>query len=202
MVVAITGGIASGKSAVTKQLSAGLQARVFDADAEARRLVDEDAAVRTELVGAFGPAVLGPGGQVDRPALRRIIFQDDAQRRALEGILHPRIRASWRSLLEENLLSAPSSLLLFDIPLLYETGAEVFLDRVVVVGCRFETQLRRLTEIRRLDETVARKIIASQLPLADKISRCQHLIWNDSTSSAFEAQVNLLAAHLRQLLAR
>ena len=195
MVVAITGGIASGKSTVTHQLAASLKARVFDSDLEARRLVDQDAAVRAELVSAFGPSVLGPSGQVDRPTLRRIVFQDDAQRRVLEGILHPRIRVTWRSLVEENLHSAPSSPLLLDIPLLYETGAEVFLDRVVVVGCRFETQLRRLTEIRRLDESVARKIIASQLPLADKISRCQHLIWNDSTPSALEAQVKIFAAY-------
>ncbi len=197
MVVAITGGIASGKTTVTKQLAAGLAARVFDADAEARRLVDDDADVRRELERVFGPSVVGPGGQVDRPALRKIVFHDDDQRRGLERILHPRIRTAWRALVEENLHSGSTSVLLVDIPLLYETGAEVLLDRVVVVGCRFETQLRRLTEIRRLDETVARKIIASQLPLAEKISRCQHLIWNDSTPSALEAQVNLLVAHLR-----
>ena len=101
--------------------------------------------------------------------------------------------------MEEHLHSGPNAPLVLDIPLLYETGAEVLLDRVVVVGCRFETQLRRLTELRRLDETVARKIIASQFPLADKISRCQHLIWNDSTPSALEAQVKLLVAHLRHL---
>ena len=197
MVVAITGGIASGKTTVTRQLAAGLDAQVFDADVEARRLVEEDADVRRELEAAFGSSVLGPDGQVDRPALRKIVFHNDEPRRTLERILHPRIRAAWRTRMEENLLSGSTSVLLVDIPLLYETGAEVLLDRVVVVGCRFETQLRRLTEIRRLDETVARKIIASQLPLAEKISRCQHLIWNDSTPFALEAQVNLLVGHLR-----
>ncbi len=197
MVVAITGGIASGKTTVTRQLAAGLAASVFDADAEARRLVDDEADVRRELAQVFGPSILAADGQVDRPALRKIVFHDDAQRLRLERILHPRIRASWRALVEENLHSGSTSVLLVDIPLLYETGAEVLLDRVVVVGCRFETQLRRLTDIRRLDETVARKIIASQLPLAEKISRCQHLIWNDSTPFALEAQVNLLVGHLR-----
>ncbi len=197
MVVAITGGIASGKTTVTRQLATGLNARVFDADAEARRLVDDDAEVRREVARAFGSSILDPDGQVDRPALRKIVFHDDGQRRALERILHPRIRTAWRTLVEENLLSGSTSVLLVDIPLLYETGAEVLLDRVVVVGCRFETQLRRLTEIRRLDETVAREIIASQFPLAEKISRCQHLIWNDSTPFALEAQANLLVDHLR-----
>jgi dephospho-CoA kinase len=199
MVVAITGGIASGKSTVTKQLADGLGATVFDSDLEARRLVDEDADVRRELVETFGPSVVSAEGRVDRPALRRIVFDDEARRRGLEGILHPRIRAAWRRSVEEHLHSTPIAPLVIDIPLLYETGAEVLLDRVVVVGCRFETQLRRLTEIRHLDETVARKIIASQFPLADKISRCQHLIWNDSTPFALEAQVKLLVAHLRQL---
>lgn len=199
MVVAITGGIASGKSIVTKQLAIGLGATVFDSDLEARRLVDEDSGVRRELVAAFGPGVISAGGQVDRPALRRLVFDNDSRRKDLEAILHPRIRAAWRDRLEEQLQSGANAPLVLDIPLLYETGAEVLLDRVVVVGCRFETQLRRLTEIRRLDETVARKIIASQLPLADKISRCQHLIWNDSTTFALDAQVQLLIAHLRAL---
>ena len=199
MVVAITGGIASGKSTVTKKLAEGLGATVFDSDLEARRLVDEDAEVRRELVAAFGASVVSAEGRVDRPALRKIVFDDEARRRDLEGILHPRIRAAWRKRVEEHLHSAPNAPLVIDIPLLYETGAEVLLDRVVVVGCRFETQLRRLTEIRHLDEAVARKIIASQFPLADKISRCQHLIWNDSTPFALEAQVKLLVAHLRQL---
>jgi dephospho-CoA kinase len=199
MVVAITGGIASGKSTVTKKLAEGLDATVFDSDLEARRLVDEDAEVRRELVAAFGASVVSAEGRVDRPALRKIVFDDEARRRDLEGILHPRIRAGWRQRVEEHLHSAPNAPLVIDIPLLYETGAEVLLDRVVVVGCRFETQLRRLTEIRHLDEAVARKIIASQFPLADKISRCQHLIWNDSTPFALEAQVKLLVAHLRQL---
>jgi dephospho-CoA kinase len=199
MVVALTGGIASGKSTVTKLLAAGLRASVFDSDVEARRLVDEDPAVRRELSDAFGSSVVAADGKVDRPALRKIVFEDPAMRRRLEGILHPRIRTAWRQRAEENLHSSPIAPLVLDIPLLYETGAEAFLDRVVVVGCRFETQLRRLTEIRHLDETVARKIIASQFPLADKISRCQHLIWNDSTPFALEAQVNLLVAHLQQL---
>ena len=199
MVVALTGGIASGKSTVAKQLVAGLRATIFDSDLEARRLVDEDPEVRRELVEAFGPSVLSAEGRVDRPALRKIIFDDKARRAELEGILHPRIRAAWRRSVEEHLHSTRNAPLVLDIPLLYETGAEVLLDRVVVVGCRFETQLRRLTEIRHLDETVARKIIASQFPLADKISRCQHLIWNDSTPFAREAQVQLLVAHLRQL---
>jgi dephospho-CoA kinase len=199
MVVAITGGIASGKSTVTKLMADGLRASVFDSDVEARRLVDEDPAVRQELLAAFGSSVVSADGKVDRPALRKIVFDDEAKRRSLEGILHPRIRRAWRQSVEENLHSSPNAPLVVDIPLLYETGAEVLLDRVVVVGCRFETQLRRLTEIRHLDETVARKIIASQFPLADKISRCQHLIWNDSTPFTLEAQVSLLVAHLQQL---
>ena len=199
MVVAITGGIASGKSTVTKQLAEGLGATVFDSDIEARRLVDDDLEVRRELVATFGRAVISPEGRVDRAALRKIVFDNESRRRELEGIVHPRIRAAWRRRQEEHLHSRPIAPLVLDIPLLYETGAEVLLDRVVVVGCRFDTQLRRLTELRRLDEAVARKIIASQFPLADKILRCQHLIWNDSTPFALEAQVKLLVAHLREL---
>src|SRR5262249_13669908 len=131
MVVAVTGGIASGKSVVTQQLAEGLDAVVFDSDVEARRLVDEDPDVRRELVAAFGPGVISADGRVDRPAIRKIVFDNESRRRELEGILHPRIRAAWRRKMEEHLHLGPTAPLVLDIPLLYETGAEVLLDRVV-----------------------------------------------------------------------
>ncbi len=199
MLLGITGGIASGKSTVTARLQLALSATVFDADAEARRLVNEDAAVRAELVGAFAEQVLETGGRVDRAYLRAIVFADEGKKRALEAILHPRIRAIWRALAEENLQSASASCLILDIPLLYETGAETLIDRVVVVGCRLETQLQRLVEIRQLEESVARRIIATQLPLSEKAARAQHVIWNDSSEAVLHAQIDLLAAHLKAL---
>ena len=201
MLLALTGGIASGKSTVTARLAAALGARVFDSDREARRLVDDDPTVRAELRAAFGPGVIDAAGHVDRPALRARVFADPADKRALEGILHPRIRNTWLSLAEEHLRSRPDAFLILDIPLLFETGAEAHLPRIAVVGCRVETQVRRLMEIRRMEEPTARSIIASQLPLGEKTARAQHVIWNDSTESALHAQTDLLIAHLRALAA-
>ena len=128
--VAITGGIASGKSTFTALFHAALPgAEGFDADACSRRLLAADPAVAAEVRTLFGPAVFDADGRIDRAALRAVVFAeggDPAPRRALEGILHPRVRAAWRGWLDVRLQNAPGSVMLVEIPLLYETGAEVF----------------------------------------------------------------------------
>lgn len=196
MIFGITGGIASGKSMASERLCASLGARLFDADIEARRLLDEEPGVQAEVIAEFGPQAIGPDGRSDRPYLRALIFAEPERRRALEAILHPRVRETWQGLVREHLPKAGGAPLILDIPLLYETGADAYIDRVVVVGCLPATQLRRLIEVRRLDETTANHIISAQLPLLEKAARCQHLLWNDGPPAAFHRQIDLLAAHL------
>ena len=161
--IAITGGIGSGKSTFTQLLAERLPAEVFDTDVCARRLLAEDATVAAEIRAAFGEGVFDADGRPERTALRAIVFAEDpAPRRALEGILHPRVRSAWRGWLEERLQKTPEAVLLVEIPLLYETGAEAFFDHAIVVGCGLTSQLSRLTGQRRLPEPTARRIIASQ----------------------------------------
>ena len=189
--LAITGGIATGKSTFTRLFTARTGALTFDTDACARRLLETDAAARAALRAEFGPAVFDPTGQVDRPALRAVVFADPSRRRALEEILHPRIRAEWQSWLAGHGQTARDALLIVEIPLLYETGAAGFFDKVIVVGCSLPVQMRRLTGTRRLSADMARQIIASQRPLAEKISQCHHLIWNDGSEECLQAQTVL-----------
>ncbi len=200
MILGVTGGIASGKSTATARLRDALGAVVFDADATARALVDDDPGVREQLRAEFGAGILGVGGRVDRAALRAVVFADPARKRVLEAMVHPLVRAVWVGMAEDHLQKPRSAPLILDIPLLYETGADSLIDRVVVVGCRCETQLQRLVKIRQLDEAIARQIIASQLPLSEKAARCQHLLWNEGSLASILAQVDLLAAHLRPKL--
>ncbi len=202
--IAITGGIASGKSTFTTLLLAGLPgAEVFDTDACSRRLLAEDPTVAAEVRTAFGPAVFDAmGGGIDRAALRGRVFAADGDpgpRRALEAILHPRVRAAWRGWLDQRLQTTPGALMLVEIPLLYETGAEALFDHAIVVGCSQETQRGRLVARRGLTEATARRIIASQWDLSEKIRRCDHLIWNQGSEDGLRAQAALCARYFQNL---
>ena len=179
----ITGGVATGKSTFTRLLASRLGAQVFSSDAAARELLERDADSLAALRAEFGDTVFDPAtGAVRRDRLREIVFASEERRRALEAILHPRIRASWLRWAERELQTDPNAALLLEIPLLYETGAEAHLHRVIVVACGPAAQWRRLLEVRGLPAAVARQVIASQLPLSEKIRRCDHLIWNDDTA--------------------
>ena len=201
--IAITGGIASGKSTFTALFHAALPgAERFDADACSRRLLAEDPMVADEVRAAFGPAAFDAGGQIDRAALRARVFAadgDPAPRRALEAILHPRVRAAWQGWLEKRLQTVPGAFMVVEIPLLYETVAEIFFDHVIVVGCSLEVQRQRLHVWRGLSEELAARIIASQWDLSEKIRRCDHLVWNQGSEAGLRAQAKRAARYFQSL---
>lgn len=192
----ITGGIATGKSTFSRTLAGLLSAELFDADQCAHELLRQDRTVQKAIVAAFGPEVLNPAGEPDRAALRKRVFVDPAERRALEAILHPAITQAWVA--RAQCARAGKNFLCVDLPLLYETGVETHFDRVIVVGCSPATQGKRMSEGRGLDGALAAQMLAAQLDLTEKISRGDHLIWNDSTPACLERQATLLAHWLRQ----
>jgi dephospho-CoA kinase len=193
-VIGITGGISTGKSTFAKLLRDRLGARLFDADLAARQLVDRDPEVRQRLQAEFGPAILSSHGDLNRSALRAIVFADQGKKRALEQILHPRIRQQWATEAETSRKSG--EIFLADIPLLYETKGETLCDRVVVVACSEEIQLQRLIARAHLAPKDAIAMIASQMPLPEKISRADHLIWNNGPLSVLEGQADILTGFL------
>ncbi len=193
-VIGITGGISTGKSTFCQHLRHWVCAKLFDADQAARQLVNEDAEVRTLLRREFGPAILSANGDLNRAALRAIIFADQGKKRALEQILHPRIRRQWATEAEESRQSG--EIFLADIPLLYETKGETLCERVVVVACSQRIQLQRLTARTGLSPSDALAMISSQMPLPQKISRADHLVWNNGLLSNLEAQAALFARFL------
>ena len=190
-VIGITGGISTGKSTFSDRLRQLLGARFFDADRAARQLVDEDGEVRQLLRDQFGPEVFSATGVLNRAALRAIVFADREKKRALEQILHPRIRRQWATEADQSRQSG--EFFLADIPLLYETEGEVLCDRVVVVACTQEIQLQRLMARTRLPSSTALAMIQSQMPLARKISQADHLVWNNGPLPVLEAQAGILA---------
>jgi dephospho-CoA kinase len=192
-VIGITGGISTGKTSFCDCLREILpDAKFFNADTAARDLTDNDAEIKKRLRQQFGASIFFQTGDLNRAALRAIVFTDADKRSALEQILHPRIREQWSELAETSRRSG--HFFLADIPLLYETGGETLCDRVVVVACSRVTQLKRLLARTALERAEAEQIINSQMPLEEKIRRADHVVWNNGERLALMDQAKLVAA--------
>jgi dephospho-CoA kinase len=214
-VIGITGGISTGKTTFGECVREIVpQAAFFDADQAARELADRDPEVRELIEREFGAAAYSPSGDLKREAIRTIVFADTEKKRALEQILHPRIRRQWS--LEAEGGRNSTRLFFADIPLLYETGGETLCDRVVVVACSPGVQLERLVaravalegrapaspglghvgasqELRPpFDEAAAQQMIDAQMPLTEKINRADHVVWNNGGRDVLAEQARLL----------
>ncbi len=191
-VIGITGGIATGKSTFCECLLAlRPDALFFNADTAARALTDEDAETKAALRRDFGDEIFSEAGDLNRAALRAIVFGNAERKTALEQILHPRIRQQWSLQADEARRSG--DLFLADIPLLYETGGESICDRVVVVAAGRERQRARLMARSRLSSPEAEQMIEAQMPLDEKMKRADHVVWNNGPRAVLEEQANILA---------
>jgi len=189
--IGITGGISTGKTSFVDCLRELLpEAHFFDADLAARDLADKDPEVRGVIEKEFGAAVYSTSGDLNREQVRSIVFADAEKKRALEQILHPRIRRQWS--LEAGRHHNSDKLFFADIPLLYETGGETLCDRIAVVACSPRLQLERLTARMGLEEAEAQRMIFSQMPLTEKIARADHVVWNNGGRDELKEQVRLL----------
>jgi len=192
--IGITGGISTGKTTFCDCLREILPAaKFFNADQAAHELVELDPDVQKELVAEFGREIFSRDDRLKRERLRAIVFQNAAKKSALEQILHPRIRRQWSAEAEKNRQSP--DFFFADIPLLYETGGETLCDRVVVVACSPSIQLARLLLRKGITRGAAEEMIKSQMPLEEKITRADHMVWNNGERSVLAEQ----AASLVQL---
>ena len=182
--VALTGNIAAGKSAVA-DLFRGWGATVLDADAIVREVQGPGGPVLRAIAARFGDAVIRPDGTLDRAALRRIVMADAGAREALERLVHPAVYAR-RAELAAAAAARGDRIVVSDIPLLFETGANGAFDVVVLVDAPEPVRLRRLMEHRGLGEREARDMIRAQLPAADKRARSDFVIENDGDLAALE----------------
>jgi dephospho-CoA kinase len=194
--IGITGGIATGKTAFCESLQDIVPgAKFFNADHAAHDL-PELPDVRQEIRAEFGTGVFSRNGDLNRDKLRAIIFNDATKKRALEQILHPRIRRQWSAEAKRHRNSP--DFFVADIPLLYETGGEALCDWVVVVACSYKVQLARLTQRMSLKNAEAEQMIKSQMPLDDKIARANHVVWNDGNHAGLMEQARFLAGLWQQ----
>ena len=193
--VALTGNVASGKSAVAA-VWAELGIPVVSADDLARRAVEPGTGGLARVLEAFGDAVRSADGSLDRRALGARVFADDAARRRLEELLHPEIwalRAAW--LEERRAEGAP--LVAAEIPLLFETGRERDFDVTVLVDAPADVRLRRLVERRGLSAEEARRVMAAQMDPGLKRARSHHVLANAGTEAELESAAVALLSELR-----
>jgi dephospho-CoA kinase len=196
-VIALTGGIAAGKSTVEQRFAA-LGVHVYDADQAAREVIEPGTDGLAQIVEAFGHEVIGPDGRLDRPMMRQRIFADREARQTLEAIVHPRVRL-W---LQQRALADTGPYCLLAVPLLAEhIGHYRWVDRVLVVDVDEATQIRRLIARDGIDEALARRILASQATREQRLAVADDVIDNGGDDAALDARVAALHAQYLTLAA-
>lgn len=193
-VVGVTGGIGSGKTAATDCFQ-DLGIDIVDADLAARVVVEPGTPALQEIAEHFGASILQPDGTLDRAALRRIVFQDAAEKQWLEQLLHPRIGAE----IQRQLAAAKSPYVVFVSPLLAETSQHTFCDRILVIDVPEEIQLQRTMVRDSNDAEQVRRIIASQASRAQRLELADDVIENTGSLQQLRAQVAQLHERYLQL---
>ena len=196
-VVALTGGVASGKSAVTQRFEK-LGIAVYDADVAAREVIAPGSAALAEIEFVFGADVLDKDGTLNRRAMRERVFPDTAARKQLEGIIHPRVRAWLRR--RVGMDRGPYCLLA--IPLLFENRAQyAWVDRVLLVDAPESVQIERLLRRDDVTRAQAESMLVAQATRAQRRGIADDVIVNDGEESALDAQVAALHARYLELAA-
>lgn len=187
--IGITGGIATGKSTVTKRLREKGYT-VLDGDEIARQVVAAGRPAFQRIQKQFGPAVVSPAGDLDRSALANIVFNNEEKRKQLNAIVHPEVyseilRQCLKCLLQRH------SVVFMDMPLLFESGAMLrYLSKIIVVSCRPEQQLERLMARNNLSEADASARIQCQMSMEEKCRRADFVVDNSGDIAATLTQVD------------
>jgi len=196
--VALTGGIATGKSYVCARFEA-LGVPTIDADVIARHVVQPGMPALQRIVERFGSGVLREDGHLDRGALGAIVFGDAIARHALEAIIHPEVRRAigeWEAALRGQAAGTRPAYCLADIPLLFETGRSAEYDAVVVTSCAPDEQVRRVRARDGLTDAQARARLAAQWPIGEKVRLADYVIRTDGTFADTDTQVAEVHGHL------
>jgi dephospho-CoA kinase len=190
--IGLTGGIGAGKSAVAARLAAH-GAVIIDSDRLAREAVAKGSPGLARVVEEFGASVLGADGALDRAALARRVFNDDAARKRLEAIIHPYVRERSAEIVAA---APPGTVLVNDVPLLVEAGMAKLYDKVIVVLAAEATRLDRLVRLRGMPEADARARIAAQATDEQRREVADIVIVNDGSPEELDAAVDAAWASL------
>jgi len=195
-VLAVTGGVASGKSLFVNVFSELAKGKVerFDCDDSVGGLL-KDPEILTELRRYFGNEIFSNEGELNRHHLRERVFASETDRKVLESLLHPMVleQAKLKMKAASDRDESPAYLL-FEVPLLYEVDFSLQRDTDVVVAASVDVQQKRLRDNRGLSDEVIEQIISAQLPMEEKISRADLVIWNDACEAELREEAHLLKA--------
>ena len=193
-VIGLTGGIGTGKSAVSRLLR-NKGVTVIDADEATRAVQASGSEGLRRLVGEFGPSILAPDGGLDRARLAAIAFADPEARQRLNAIVHPMVR-EWMADRQIEAEARGEAYVVLDIPLLFESRGAAGLDDVILVYAPEELALRRLVEQRGMPEEQARARIAAQMPIEEKRRLARHVIENTGTLKELRARTDRVWAEV------
>ncbi|MFF4338735.1 dephospho-CoA kinase [Kitasatospora sp. NPDC001540] len=192
--IGLTGGIGAGKSEVSRQLAAH-GAVIVDSDVIAREVVAPGTPGLAAVVAGFGPQVLLPDGSLDRPALGRVVFADQARLAELNAIVHPLVRARSAEL---EAAAGPDAIVVHDVPLLAENGLAPLYDLVVVIDVPDAERLRRLVELRGMAEDEARSRMAAQASREERLAVADLVLDNSGDLTQLTVRVDELWQELEQ----
>ena len=185
--VGLTGGIASGKSTVAAILRR-LGVSIINADELSREVVQPGQDAWNEITKSFGSDILQEDKTLDRRKLRKLVFDNPEARKKLEAIIHPRVRALAERRISE-LAASGSSIIVYEVPLLFEAQIHLWLRPVILVACNIETQRKRLLERDHLTELEAQQHLDAQMSLEEKRKLADYIIENDGALEDLEQQV-------------
>ena len=197
--IGLTGGLATGKSHVRVRV-ATIGLPTIDADTIAREVVRPGEPAWRDIRQRFSNDIWKTDGSLNRAALASLIFSDEAARKDLEDILHPRVYSVIRNWLDELAQARIHRAAVADIPLLYETGHDDDFDKVIVVACETKTQLQRVMARDGLSKEDAQQRIAIQLPTAQKAAKADIVISTDGTLEETDAQIDRFVQELDQAI--
>lgn len=184
MIIGLTGGIASGKSTVSNILkSFGI--KIADADVTAKEISEREDVIR-EMTEIFGKEILGEDGKQDRAKLKEMVFSDKNKLSALNKLIHPKVKEEFKKIKEN---AAKNDIIIFDIPLLFESGMDKMCDKIILVFVDRETQIKRMFERDGISEELAVKIIDAQMSLEEKMKKSDIHINNNGTLEELEKKV-------------
>ncbi len=176
MIIGLTGGIASGKSTVSK-IFRELGAEIIDADIKAKEISEREDVVK-EIGNIFGKEVINSEGKIDRLKIKEIVFNNKEKLKKLNDLIHPKVMEEFKKIKENK---SKNDIIIFDVPLLFESGMDKMCDKIILVFTDKKIQIKRMLERDGITEELAEKIINSQMSLEEKLNKSQIYLENNGT---------------------
>lgn len=181
MIIGLTGGIASGKSTVSNYLK-NKNYKIFDADLIAKEISQKNE-VEKEILENFGKSILDEKtNKIDRKKLKKIVFEDEKKLKILNNIIHPKVYEFFENIkLEDKLGNKKKEIIIFDVPLLFESNMDKLCDKIILVISNNEIKINRIMKRDNIDEILAKKIISAQMSDVEKIKKADIIIENNGS---------------------